>query len=249
VPPEPRREVQVRLPVTRPYVAYTILGITIAIFVLQSLSQRIFGVDVLAALGACEKPAILQGQLWRFITPVFLHANVPHIAFNMYALWVFGLDLERLFGHWRFLVLYLLAGFTGNVLSFLFLPNSPAGSVGASTAIFGLVAAEGVFLIQNRKLLGRNYGRAISNVVFIVIGNLVLGLSIPGIDNWGHAGGLLGGLLFTWLGGPVWEVQNVGMGVQLVDKREFSRVITAAAVVILVFGAIALWGMRSALAR
>ena len=134
----------------------------------------------------------------------------------MYALVIFGPGLERNFGHWRFLTLYLLGGFSGNVLSFLL---SSGYSVGASTAIFGLVGAEGIFLYQNRQLFGNRFGRAIGNVIFVVAVNLVLGLT-PGIDNWGHVGGLLGGLIFTWFAGPKWEVQGMMPAVHLADKRE-----------------------------
>ena len=185
---------------------------------------------------------IREGQLWRFITPVLLHASIPHILFNMYALVVFGGGLERHFGHWRFLALYMLGGFSGNVLSFLL---SNGFSVGASTAVFGLVGAEGVFLYQNRGLLGNQFGRAIGNVFFIVAVNLALGLT-PGIDNWGHVGGLLGGLVFTWFAGPVWEVRQTGFGsngLELVDRREPREVIVGAATVLLIFGTLAVYGM------
>jgi rhomboid protease GluP len=174
---------------------------------------------------------------------VLLHASVPHILFNMYALVAFGSGLERHFGHTRFLLLYMLGGFTGNVLSFLL---SDGSSVGASTAVFGLVGAEGVFLFQNRGLLGNQFGRAIGNVLFIVAVNLMLGLT-PGIDNSGHVGGLLGGLVFTWFAGPVWEVRHgeIGEGLVLADKRVPREVLTGAAVVILIFGALAVWGLIS----
>jgi rhomboid protease GluP len=72
--------------------------------------------------------------------------------------------------------------------------------------------------------------------------NLFLGLT-PGIDNWGHVGGLLGGLIFAWFAGPVWEVRGLMNGPQLVDKREAREVITGAAIVLLIFGALAVWGM------
>ena len=108
----------------------------------------------------------------------------------MYALLVIGVGLERYFGHGRYLLLYVLGGFTGNVLSFLL---SSGYSVGASTAIFGLIGAEGVFLYQNRQLFGRQFGRAIGNVIFIIVVNLVIDF-VPGsgIDYWGHIGGLVG---------------------------------------------------------
>ena len=215
--PEPApRPVRMSLPASVPYVTYTIVGITVLVYLLQLGSVALLGyanatarMDVLVALGARVNEMIRQGQLWRFITPVLLHASVPHILFNMYALVAFGSGLERHFGHTRFLLLYVLGGFTGNVLSFLL---SDGYSVGASTAVFGLVGAEGVFLFQNRGLLGNQFGRAIGNVLFIVAVNLMLGLT-PGIDNWGHVGGLLGGLVFTWFAGPVWEVR------QAADRR------------------------------
>ena len=239
--------VRVSLPASVPYVTYALVGITVLMFLLQLGSVAVWGyaspaarMDLLVAFGARVNELIRQGQLWRFFTPVLLHASIPHILFNMYALLAFGAGLERHFGHVRFLILYVLAGFTGNVLSFLL---SDGYSVGASTAVFGLVGAEGVFLYQNRGLLGRQFGRAIGNVVFIVAVNLMLGMT-PGIDNWGHVGGLLGGLVFTWFAGPVWEVRPSpsGASLELVDRREPREVLTGAATVILIFGALAAWG-------
>lgn len=245
-PPPAPAAVRVSLPSTRPYVTYTIIAITTAVFLLQLASQQLFGTDLPAALGAKANDLIREGQLWRLLTPVLLHASVPHIAFNMYALWLFGVGLERHFGRGRFLLLYLLGGFTGNVMSFLL---SSGLSVGASTAIFGLVGAEGVFLLQNRKLFSSQFGSAIGNVVFVVVVNLALGAFTPGIDNWGHIGGLVGGLIFTWFAGPVWQVQQAldptGMGstLKLVDAREPRMVVTGAAAVVLIFGLVAAIGM------
>lgn len=248
--PEPARvQVRVTPAVTVPYVTYTIVGITALIYLLQLGSVALLGyanaaarMDLLMAVGARVNSLIREGQLWRFITPIFLHASIPHILFNMYALVAFGAGLEKHFGHVRFLTLYILGGFAGNVLSFLL---SDGFSVGASTAVFALVGAEGVFLYQNRGLLGNQFGRAIGNVLFIVAVNLALGLT-PGIDNWGHVGGLLGGLVFTWFAGPVWEVRQsglVGAGFELGDRREPREIVVGAAAVLLIFGALAAWGM------
>lgn len=253
--PEPAAPVRVSLPVSVPYVTYTIIGLTVLVYLLQLGSVWLLGyaspaagMDLLMAFGARVNPMIREGQLWRFLTPVVLHASVPHILFNMYALMAFGAGLERHFGHIRFLILYVLGGFTGNVLSFLL---SDGYSVGASTAVFGLVGAEGIFLYQNRGLLGSQFSRAIGNVLFIVAVNLVMGLT-PGIDNWGHVGGLLGGLVFTWFAGPVWEVRPAPPpqgGMVLVDRREAREVLTGAATVILIFGALAAWGFLAPVAR
>ncbi len=119
-------------------------------------------------------------------------------------------------GHGRFLGLYLIAGLGGNVASFIF---SNAASVGASTAIFGLLAAEGIFLYQNKKLFGKNAQRALVNIITVAVINLIIGLS-PGIDNWGHVGGLLGGVAFSWFAGPILHVEGVFPSLKLVDGRE-----------------------------
>jgi rhomboid protease GluP len=221
-------------------VTYSIIGITVLFYVLQLLSEFALGNDILVIYGARINEAILAGELWRFLTPALLHGSLPHIAFNMYALLSFGTSLERYFGHGRFFLLYLLGAFTGNVASFLF---SPGYSVGASTAIFGLLGAEAVFLIQNRKSFPGQFRSAIGNIIFIAAINLFVIGSLPGIDNWGHIGGLIGGLMFTSFAGPLWEIEGIYPAYQFVDKRSFQAVIVGAAVVVMIFGALALWGM------
>ena len=228
------------MPQSAPYVTYAIIGITVFFYILQLLSTFALGKDILILYGARINEAILAGEIWRFLTPALLHGSIPHIGFNMYALLVFGVGLERHFGHWRFLLLYVLGAFTGNVVSFLF---SPGYSVGASTAIFGLLAAEGVFLVQNRKLFAGQFRGAIGNIIFIAVINLFIIGALPGIDNWGHIGGLLGGLMFTTFAGPSYEIEGVYPSYHLVDKRPFSAVMVGAATVVLIFGGLAFWGM------
>lgn len=240
-PPQQRQMVSVAMPNRAPYVTYTLIAITVIFYLLQIASEYLLGTDVLINYGARYNEAIQAGQLWRFLTPALLHASIPHILFNMYALFSFGTGLERHFGHGRFILLYVLAAYTGNVVSFLL---SGGYSVGASTAIFGLLGAEAVFLFQNRQLFAGQFGKAIQNVVFIAIVNLIIGLQ-PGIDNWGHVGGLLGGLMFTWFAGPIWKIEGVPPALHLVDQRETRDVIVGAATVILVFSALAMWGMIS----
>ncbi|HET9591244.1 MAG TPA: rhomboid family intramembrane serine protease [Anaerolineales bacterium] len=227
-------------PRSAPYVTYSIIGITAIFYILQLASVSLFGTDILILYGARINEAILRGELWRFLTPALLHGSLPHIAFNMYALFIFGTALEGHFGHARFLLLYLLGAFAGNVASFLF---SGGYSVGASTAIFGLLGAEAVFLIQNRKVLAGRFRSAIGNIIFIAAINLFIIGSLPGIDNWGHIGGLLGGLMFTSLAGPLWDLEGIYPEYRLVDKRPSREVIIGAATVVLVFGALAMWGM------
>ena len=248
-PPQPAaspKTIRVPLPVSTPNVSYTITGITIFVYILQLASVYFYGypingIDWLELFGARINLFIRAGQVWRFLTPALLHGSLPHIFFNMYGLVIIGPLLERHFGHKRFLLLYALAALSGNVLSFI-LGDENGYSVGASTAIFGLVAAEGIFFFQNKKLFGDQAKHAIGNVIFIILANLFLGLS-PGIDNWGHVGGLLGGFIFAWYAGPRWQLSGVYPDFKLQDSTELREIVNGASIVILLFGLLAVWGM------
>jgi len=238
--PQPQR-VQLAVPTSRPYATYVLLGVTILVYLLQVLSQA-FNLNVLTpsgyadavtAFGIKEETLIRQyWQLWRLVTPVFLHASLLHIGFNMYALFLYGRSVEARFGHGRFLLLYFLSGFAGNVLSFLLTPNP---SLGASTAIFGLLAAEAVFIIQNREMIGGRANRALLNLLFIAAINLFIGFTTSGVDNFGHLGGILGGVLFTWFGGPRWKVEGLYPSLRLVDEREGHGSLAGTVAVLLFF--------------
>ena len=199
IPPQAPGQPPSRLIVPRPWVTYTILAITVLIFLGQYYLESTQGTDWLAAYGEKDNAAIIAGQYWRLITPIFLHASILHIGFNMYFLFVIGPALERFYGRIRFLLLYFVSGIAGNVVSFYL---SPYPSVGASTALFGIVAAQAVFIFRNREFFGKQARGILINTLMIVGVNLILGLS-PGIDNWGHMGGLAGGLAFAWAAGPM----------------------------------------------
>ena len=229
--PPARRQVPVRAPAITPYFTYLLIALNVLVFIAQLGSQSLFGADIPAALGVKDNQLIAQGELWRLFTPMFLHGSILHIGFNMYALYIFGPGLERHFGHGRFLALYFLSGFAGNVFSFAF---SPARSLGSSTAIFGLLGAQGVFLYQNREVFGGFARRALNNIIMIAVINLAIGLS-PGIDNWGHMGGLIGGTLFTWFAGPVLVVDGIFPDLSVRDQRELPDALLTAAGVGLLF--------------
>jgi rhomboid protease GluP len=229
------QQVSVRTPQGKPLVTYTLLGLSVVVFILQWATETFLGFDYPAALGLKVNELIIQGELWRLFTPMFLHGSILHIALNMYALLAFGPQLERYYGHGRYLALYLVSGFAGNVASFLF---SSAPSLGSSTAIFGLLGAEAVFLYRNRKLFGGSAQRQLINLITIAAINLVIGMS-PGIDNWGHIGGLVGGALFAWFGGPVLQVSGYSPQLELTDTRQTSSVVLAGLGVILLFALLA----------
>ncbi len=209
-------------PARKPLVTYVLIGVTIFFYLLQMLSQAIAsGYDWPFILGGKINELILEGQVWRLITPALLHGSLLHIAFNMYALYSLGSSMERYYGHRRYLLLYIIGAFCGNALSFLL---SPKASIGASTAVFALVAAEGVFIYRNRSLFGSRAKTMLTNLLVIVGVNLVIGLQ-PGIDNWGHLGGLIGGALFAWFAGPLLQMQASYYGYELTDTRTKSGLI------------------------
>jgi len=159
--------------------------------------------NVLITYGAKDNDLIIQGQYWRFITPIFLHANLLHVGLNMLNFFVLGIFLERLVGHLRFLLIYLLTGIISIIASFYFMPQEI--SVGASGAIFGLVGAYSVFVLRHRRAFRNNGIPALLWLVLIIGVNLSIGLFVPNVDNYAHLGGLLSGCLLGWWFMPLYE--------------------------------------------
>lgn len=226
-PPSLPLSVRLRPPRHRVWLTYALLLAIGLVFVGQVLTApRAGDFDPFLAFGAKVNELIAQGQLWRLVTPIFLHGSLLHFFFNAYALYVLGREMEAAYGAARFLLLFFFAGMAGVVASMIF---SPFPSVGASGAIFGLIGAEAVLLYRNRRLLGEQARAGLMNIVLIAALNLFIGLS-PGtrIDNWGHLGGLLGGLAIAWVIGPVWGFQALEAytlfetPVTLVDRNALS---------------------------
>ncbi len=158
---------------------------------------------VLITYGAKDNSLILQGQYWRFVTPIFLHVNLLHVGLNMLNFVVLGVFLERLFGHMRFLLIYLITGIISIMASCMFMPQDI--SVGASGAIFGLVGAYSVFVLVHRHAFRNGGALALLWLVFIIGLNLGIGVFIANVDNYAHVGGLLAGFLFGWCFTPLYK--------------------------------------------
>ena len=171
-PPAPLPAPVIEDKLVSPIVTYVLVALTVAIYLLQMGTNALFHVDLPAALGMKVNQYIMAGQLWRLLTPMFLHGSILHIGFNMYALVVIGSGLERRFGNWRFLLLYVLGSFGGNVFSFMLSPNP---SLGASTSIFGLLGAQKGFFSFKLQGLGNGTdgSELINAAVFADIGKWV----------------------------------------------------------------------------
>lgn len=172
-----------------PYLTYLILSLNLVVFVLMTLAGGSEQQSVLIAFGAKVNSLIKAGEIWRLFTSMFLHIGYLHLIFNLYALWSIGPFSEERFGHWRFLVIYIMSGLGGAIASYLF---SPALSAGASGAIFGLLGALLYFALKRPWLWKSGFGM---NLVVVILINFGFGLSQPGIDNFAHLGGLLTGTI------------------------------------------------------
>jgi rhomboid protease GluP len=229
-PPASQPQARVQFPRRKPYVTYAILALTILVFLAQQVS------DIPFIYGLKINEAISAGQYWRLFTPMLLHGGLVHIGFNMYALYAIGRSLERDFGHVRFLLLYMVSGFAGTVVSFA-LTDAP--SLGASTAVFGIFASQAIFAWQNKKIFGPRANMIIRQVANLALINFLIGLS-PGIDNWGHLGGFVGGILYMVLAGPIWELRGSFPTFTVEDTRPEGHVFGAALLVGLIFAGITL---------
>jgi len=213
-PPQPQSQPapqRVTLPQSQPILAYTLLGINIAVFIAD---YYILG-GMLTALGAKVNEAIVAGEYWRFLTPMFLHASIAHLGMNCLSLYLVGREVERLYGSRRFAAIYLMSGIAGGLFSFAM---SPYPSVGASGAIFGLIGALLPFLYRNRGILlaPRQH---ITRILIVIGMNLVIGLTSGFIDNWAHFGGLLGGLAPGWFATPLFKIvrDEITQTIRIVD--------------------------------
>lgn len=135
-------------------------------------------------------PAVRDGQYYRLLTGIFLHGGFFHLLFNCYALYVIGSQVENFLGRFKFLIIYLVAGISGALFSTIFGGNY--ASIGASGAIFGLMGALVYFGYHYRVYLGNVVK---SQIIPLIVINLVLGFCVSGIDNFAHIGGLIGGTL------------------------------------------------------
>jgi membrane associated rhomboid family serine protease len=190
-----------------PFITFTLIGINVAVFLLELLmggslngvGSWIYEKGVLVATAqvlptgqivpgtidlSLPTIGVAEGEWWRVISATFLHYGPLHLGMNMLVLWFIGPALENYFGHWRYLLVYLVSGLAGSAGALIWSPN--ALTVGASGAIWGLMGAALILEARRIWVFG---GQAMGLVVF----NLLITFLIPGISIGGHIGGLVGG--------------------------------------------------------
>jgi membrane associated rhomboid family serine protease len=205
-----------------PYVSRILLGMNVVVFLYGLWQANQAGVaqnyltgnigeksfEVLHHLGLLTALDWLNGEWWKTLTACFVHIGGLHILMNMYMLYSAGQYIERIWGPIRFLVIYLIAGVTGSMTG---VAASPIGVAGASTALFGIFAAEGVWVLFNGRYLPKQVAREWRNHLLVNALLLVFVSLLPGISGWGHAGGAAAGaaaavcLHYQRFGPPVWR--------------------------------------------
>lgn len=191
----------------RPYITWALLAINAAVWLLMQISGGSSNPDTLLRFGAMFGPLVAAGDYWRLFTAIFLHVHLLHLLMNCFALWIFGKLVEGVYGRPRFIVMYLIAGLSGSALSYIF--NSGAIAAGASGAIFGVLGALAAYFLAHRDLLG-DWGRQnFMGLAVVAVINLAIGALWPGIDNWAHLGGLIGGFLTGMALSPRYRCETI----------------------------------------
>lgn len=180
-----------------PIVTYIIMAICIVLFIMMEVfSGGSTNGSTLLKYGANLDVLVKEGEYYRLFTCMFLHIGIMHLACNMYSLYVVGREVESLFGKIKYIIIYVLSGIFGSIMSIAFTHNTI--SAGASGAIFGLLGALLYFGIHYRTYLGDAIKRS---VIPIIVINLLIGFFSEGIDLAAHIGGLVGGVLVAMMVG------------------------------------------------
>lgn len=184
-----QQKMQLRRWLQKPLWTYTFLGIQTIVFLLAYLLPSL---QIESAGGMFGPLIVFYHEYWRFITPIFIHFGLMHFAVNSVMLYFMGEQMESVYGHWRYFLIYMLSGIMGNMASFAM--NQPGVlSAGASTSLFGLFGAIFALALNFRNtpsitMMARQF------LMFIGL-SLLFSLFDSTIDIWGHLGGVIGGFL------------------------------------------------------
>ncbi len=202
------------------YVSKALIAICVGLYVLQRVLPGRLTSDLWLIGGRPELgiPGVASGEVWRLLTAAFVHGGVLHLALNMYAIYLFGPQLELAFGRVRFVVLYVVSALGGSAASYAF--SSPlTPSLGASGAVFGLFGAA---LVVSRKL-----GRDATFLYVLLALNLAFGFVAANIDWKAHLGGLAAGAL-----------TSLALVYAPRARRTLMQVVGAGAVVLMILAAV-----------
>lgn len=193
-----------KVPKEKPYLTKILIFLICFMFLIEILFNALYSDKALIILGAKWNEGITHGEYWRFLTCTFLHGHLMHLVVNVAAIYIFGQEVESLYGSFKFLLIYLLSSWGASLSSYTF---STGISVGASGAVFGIIGSLVVFFfMQREKVTGAEL--KFKSMYTLVIMNLALGFLLPRIDNYAHIGGLLTGSIFAYFIYPEYVIEK-----------------------------------------
>lgn len=182
--------------VTGILIGLNVLAFLVCIIIATALGAGFFrnivevNPQILYWMGAKHNNAIIfHEEYYRLVTSMFLHGGIAHLLFNMYALYILGDFIERVYGAKKYLAIYFVSGIVASIFSLYF---SPVMGVGASGAIFGLLGAALVFAYNEKDRIGKGL---VTNIIVIILLNVFIGLSMSNIDIYAHFGGFIAGAI------------------------------------------------------
>ena len=204
-----RERIRIKMPQAKPVATISLIVFTTILYIFQYLQTTTNNTDTLFLLGGKINVLISAGQVWRLITPVFLHGSIAHLGFNMYALYIIGRNLERFLRAWTLPAALLPGGLWRQRALICTLPRRVHWALQPRFSPF--LAAEGVFIYGNRRLFGpqrtktddHQSGRGHAGQPFV--------RPHPRFSTWiagGHIGGILAGIFFAWKAGPILQIKG-----------------------------------------
>jgi rhomboid protease GluP len=183
-----------------PVVTMLLIVANIIFFVRQVLNGALEDSESIIAAGALSRPHILQGEIWRLVSAMFLHGSFDHLIGNCIALYILGMACEHGFGMFRMVLIYFIAGLGGSILS---VAMNPGPSIGASGAIFGVMGAVICFFYRYRNVIHLRDKRIGTVLAIWALFQIGMGFLSPQIDNFAHIGGFIVGAATVLIIKPV----------------------------------------------
>lgn len=191
-----------KIPKYKPILTKFLIILISIMFIIEIYFTAHYGEKGIIILGAKWNPGITNGEYWRFFTCALLHGGLMHLFLNLAGLYIFGRELESIFGSLRYLLICFLTSWGSTLTSYAF---SSGTAIGASGIVFGIIGSLIAFYFtQKGKVTGADY--KFKSMYTLVIINLILGFMMPRIDNSAHIGGIATGLLSGWLFSPKYEI-------------------------------------------
>ena len=220
-----------KIPKHRPILTKLLIILILTMFVVEVFYTAKYGEQGIIILGAKWNEGITNGEYWRFFTCALLHGSFMHLFLNLAGFYIFGKELESIYGPFRYLLICLLTSWGATLASYTF---SPGIAIGASGIVFGIIGSLIAFYFkQKNKVTGAKY--KFKSMYTLVIINLLFGLFIPRIDNSAHIGGILTGLLSGWLLSPKYKIlkDEELQRLKVIEEKNVARFFTGVMFLIL----------------